>query len=417
LSLYLIILSVLLIAMAAVLAAAESAVLLLSPGRVHRLLESRARGSEALDVLVERRHRLRAVSALAAALAAASAAITGAVGLRGATTATSLVAALLGIVVAYSIGEALPRTFAVANPERLALDAAPVALPLVTALWPLASLLGAPWRWAAELAAREKTLTPWAVTPEGRGASGDEESEREVAEEQLLEAVSDFSEKVAREVMVPRTDVAALPVTATAADAIAIIESSGYSRLPIFGESIDDVRGVLYAKDLLVAMGKDGVPPSLTKIARKAHFVPETKPVDELLREMRTRTHIAIVADEYGGTSGIVTLEDLLEEIVGDIADEYDQEEPLVVELGEGRYQVDARLPVDEANDLLGTDLETEADSIGGFITEVAGRIPEPGESLVIEGLCFTVTERQGTRIVQLTIEPDERGPEGDHDA
>ena len=122
-------------------------------------------------------------------------------------------------------------------------------------------------------------------------------------------------------------------------------------------------------------------------LARAPYFVPETKPVEELLLEMRTRTHIAIVADEYGGTAGIVTLEDLLEEIVGDISDEYDREEPLLTQLSPERYRVDARLPVDELNELFGTDIDTEADSVGGLFTEVAGSIPDVGESLTIEGL------------------------------
>lgn len=412
------------IVVAAMLAAAETSVMLLSVGRVHRLLEARARGAEALDAIVERRHRLRAVSAMVGAIAAAAASVAGVMLIEAPANAAppasmlfAMAGALLGVLTAFSLGEALPRSIAVANPERVGLDSAMLVLPVVAVMWPLARVLGTPWRWAVDVVSHERTLTPWAVAPEGRGAGSDEDSEREVAEEALLEAVSDFAEKVAREVMVPRTDVAALPDTATLAQAIEMIEQSGFSRLPVFHESVDDIRGVLYAKDLLVAMGKGEMNPRLAAIARKPYFVPETKPVEELLLEMRTRTHIAIVADEYGGTSGIVTLEDLLEEIVGDIADEYDQEEPLLVDLGDGRYQVDARLPVDDVNDLLGTDFETEADSIGGFFTEVAGRIPEIGESLEIEGLRFTVTERQGTRIMQLTIEPHGTRAEGESDA
>jgi len=243
--------------------------------------------------------------------------------------------------------------------------------------------------------------------------SSGEEWEREEAEEALLEAVSDFAEKVAREVMVPRTDVAALEDTAGVGEAIATIHKTGFSRLPVYHGSIDDVRGVLYAKDLLVALGRASGEVSIAKIARTPFFVPETKPVEELLFEMRVRTHIAIVADEYGGTAGIVTLEDLLEEIVGEIADEYDREEPLIVDEGEGRFRVDARLPVDDLNELFGTDLSTEADSVGGLYTEVAGRIPELGESMEIEGLRLTVTERQGTRICQLAVEPANQTKEG----
>jgi CBS domain containing-hemolysin-like protein len=132
---------------------------------------------------------------------------------------------------------------------------------------------------------------------------------------------------------------------------------------------------------------------------------------------MRVRTHIAIVADEYGGTSGIVTLEDLLEEIVGEISDEYDREEPLLVDVGDGRFRVDARLPVDDLNEVFGTDLDTETDSVGGLFTEMAGRIPELGETMELEGLRFTVTDRQGTRIRQLMVEPSPQREEGESGA
>lgn len=430
---FLIVIVVLAIALAGLLAAAETAVMLLPAGRVHRLVEAQRPGAQALDRLVEDRHRLRAVHALSAGFAFA---VTGVLGLvlaavplddapfplAGYPGILALMAAwavglLVGVALAHSLAQALPRTIAVANPERIGLDAAPVALPAVRILWPVARLLGTPWRWVVDVVAKEPTLTPWAVTPEFRGGAAGDEGEREEAEEALLEAVSDFAEKVAREVMVPRTDVAALEDTATVAEAIAMIHKSGFSRLPVFHESIDDVRGVLYAKDLLVALGRGQSDIDIASIARTPLYVPETKPVEELLLEMRAKTHIAIVADEYGGTSGIVTLEDLLEEIVGEISDEYDREEPLVVDLGEGRYRVDARLPVDDLNELFGTDLETEADSVGGFFTDIAGRIPDLGESLEIEGLRFTVTDRQGTRILQLMVEPAGERNEGDKDA
>ena len=154
------------------------------------------------------------------------------------------------------------------------------------------------------------------------------------------------------------------------------------------------------------------------EIARPAHFVPETKPVEELLREMRRSTHIAIVADEYGGTAGLVTLEDLLEEIVGEISDEYDEEEQLVAALDDGSWRVDARLPVDDLNEIFGTELETEADSVGGLFTQVAGRIPHVGESIEVEGLRLTVSDLQGTRIIQLVVTPAQgAGTEGESHA
>jgi len=403
-------------AVAAVLSAAETAVMVLPPGRVHRLVEAEARGAEELDRLASRPYRLRAASALSFGLACASSALLGVVvggSLPDIGGLLSQVAAVIVcVLVTFALAGALPRTLAVANPERVGLDAALPARLASTVLHPVARVLGAPWAWIMHIASNERPTSAWATGAEYRSAETDEETGREEAEEALLEAVSDFAEKVAREVMVPRTDVTALPDTATTEDAIRLIEETGYTRLPVYHESIDDVRGVLYAKDLLVSCAFGGSARSVQNLARAPYFVPETKPVQELLLEMRTRTHIAIVADEYGGTAGIVTLEDLLEEIVGDISDEYDREEPLLTQLSPERYRVDARLPVDELNELFGTDIETEADSVGGLFTEVAGRIPEVGESLTIEGLRVTVDVLEGTRIRQLSVEPadtDER--------
>ena len=248
--------------------------------------------------------------------------------------------------------------------------------------------------------------SPWITEDEYRGhLPDDEEMARDETQETLIEAVSEFADKVVREVMVPRTDMTCLPDDADARDAIAMIEQAGYSRLPVFHETLDDIQGVLYAKDLLAALVKDPYVRPVA-IARKAFFVPETKPVQELLFEMRSRTHIAIVADEYGGTAGLVSLEDLLEEIVGEISDEYDSEVQLIQEIGGGRLRVDARLPVDDLNERFGTAIDLDADTVGGVVTEIAGRIPETGDSIEVEGLRMVVVELEGTRILTLVVEP-----------
>lgn len=399
-----------------VLSAAETAVLLLSPGRVFRLSESDRTGARALSELADRRHRLRAASALCASLCCAAGAVTG--WLWGTFLHSEALAAVLAValvLLAYSATQSLPRTFAVTNPERIALTSAPLALVATHVLYPLAGFLGAGWKWAVSLTGAHRPFSPWAVTPELRG-SDETGAEREVAEEALLEAVSEFADKIVREVMVPRTDMIAIEDTASVEEAIRMIADTGVSRMPLFHDTVDDVRGVLYAKDLLTASCA-GEEVALSALARSAYFVPETKPVEELLRELRSRTHIAIVADEYGGTAGLVTLEDLLEEIVGDISDEYDREEPLVTEAGGGRWHVDARLPVDDLNELTGTDIETDADSVGGLFAEVAGRIPEQGESVEFEGVRLTVTELEGNRILKLDVESAGAGGQGDDDA
>lgn len=412
--------AIVLSAVAAVLAAAETSVMLLPLGRVHRLVESEQHGAVELERLVGRPHRVRGASGLAAGLAYAAVALFGALLGEGLPSVGGPLAAALACVIAVlmanALTQALPRTLAVANPEQLGLDTAVFARLATDVLYPTARMLGMPWAWAVRLAGAEGLTSPWATGSEYRAAESDDETEREEAEEALLGAVSDFAEKVAREVMVPRTDVSALPDTASADDAVRLIGETGFTRLPVYHGTIDDIRGVLYAKDLLVACTTGGGVRTIGALVRPAYFVPETKPVEELLVEMRTQTHIAIVADEYGGTAGIVTLEDLLEEIVGEISDEYDREEPLVTALGERRYRVDARLPVDELNELFGTDIDIDADSVGGLFTEIAGHIPEAGESVEIEGLRLTVDVLEGTRIRQLTAEPA-HNDEGDDNA
>jgi len=413
------IIAIVLDVLASMLAAAETSVMLLAPGRVHRLVEAEQPGALQLEALAVRPHRLRAASSLAAGAGFGASVVLGVVvgGMLpqiGGTAAKAAGGAAM-LVIAFAVMQALPRTLSVANPERIGLGAAPFALIATRVLYPVARVLGTPWAWVTSLSnGGESSSSAWATGDEYRFAESDELTDREEAEEALLEAVSDFAEKVVREIMVPRTDMAALPDTATLLQAVALIQSSGFSRIPIYRGTVDDIRGVVYAKDLLAAAMIRDSAASVSQLARRPFFVPETKPVEELLVEMRTKTHIAIVADEYGGTAGLITLEDLLEEIVGEIFDEYDREEPLLTEISEGHYRVDARLPVDDLNELFGTDIDIDADSVGGLFTEVAGHIPVTGESLVIEGLTFTVEVTEGTRIRKLTVNAAEDN-EGDH--
>jgi CBS domain containing-hemolysin-like protein len=402
----------LLIAGAVILTAEEASVALMTRSRIRRMLDAERPGAVALDAISDQPARLRAAAAAvrAAAFAASVAAgwIVGtAVSSGSGLDWAPLVGGIIGLGVGFSVAEALPRSVALQNPEGVALALSSLARPLSVVAYPFGRALSWPWTFATRIAGGERAgLSPWATEDEFRaGSIADEESARDETEEALLDAVSEFTQKVVREVMVPRTDMSALPDTATLQDAIDLIRERGYSRLPVYHDTIDDVRGVLYAKDLLGPLGGGQTAVDLAKIARAPYFVPETKPVDELFLEMRSRTHIAIVADEYGGTAGLVTIEDLLEEIVGEIFDEYDREEPLVVDVGQGRFRLDARLPIDDVNELFGTDIDEDADTIGGVVSVVAGHIPELGESVQIEGLRLTVIEREGTRVRQLEVE------------
>jgi putative hemolysin len=415
----------LLVAALGILSAADGAVPHISRGRGRRLAESDRRGATELEALLEHPGRLVAATALMRALAyvIASASIGwGLLNLAGLPQvwATLAVGSVLGLLVMFVFAEALPRTLAVQNPERVALSAAPIASVFVSVLYPVAKLLGVGWTALVGLVADDHAVDAWVTPDELRaGSNGDEDAvTREEAEDAIIDAVADFTSKIVREVMVPRTDMVCLEDTATVGDALDLIEESGVSRLPVYHETVDDILGVLYAKDLLIFLGRGSVDAQLSKIARTPYFVPETKPVEELLIEMRSKTHIAIVADEYGGTSGLVTIEDLLEEIVGEIFDEYDVAEQMMVDIGEGRMLIDGRTPIGDLNEAFGTDVELEADSVGGLFIEIAGRIPDAGESIEVEGLCITVREVEGNRIRRVVVEPavapTERGAEND---
>jgi putative hemolysin len=262
---------------------------------------------------------------------------------------------------------------------------------------------GAGWR-----ALIDALADPERAAARHRHADDDDAAADEAAS--MIEAVADLGEKVVREVMVPRPDMVCLEDSATVDDAIATITAAGVSRVPVFHDDLDDIRGVLYAKDLLGCVSDSTFSRLVSDHMREALFVPETKPVGELLREMRRRTHIAIVLDEYGGTAGLVTIEDLVEEIVGEIYDEYDEQVQVVSDLGSGCFAVDGRLPIDDFADLLGVDMDgVDADTAAGVVSELAGHIPEVGESIVAAGVRLTVAAREGNRIRQVTTQPASR--------
>lgn len=235
-----------------------------------------------------------------------------------------------------------------------------------------------------------------------------EEHEAADAEERaLIRSVLEFTETIVREVMVPRTDMITIAGDASTDDAVDLVLESGRSRIPVTGEGLDNVIGVLYSRDLLELFDQEAEPGKASSISRDPYFVPETKPIFELLREMQVnQQHMAIVVDEFGGTAGIVTIEDLVEEIVGEIADEFDEEEPLIVEVHGGEFLVDARLGVDDLAAVVGTDLPSdEWDTVGGLVLDLAGRVPEEGESFDHDGLTFTPVSVQGRRVAKVRVE------------
>lgn len=234
----------------------------------------------------------------------------------------------------------------------------------------------------------------------------DEATELDVIEEddrELIHSIFEFGETVVREVMIPRTDMITIEASATIGAGMGLFLSRGISRVPVVAEDVDDITGILYLRDVAQlaheqGLNADGV--TVGQLVRPAVFVPESKKADATLRQMQLESnHLAMVVDEYGGIAGLVTLEDLIEELVGDISDEYDREVIEVEELDSGRYRVSARLPVGELGELFGIELDDEdVDSVGGLLTKQLGRLPVAGSRVTVSGLILTAERTEGRR-------------------
>lgn len=244
----------------------------------------------------------------------------------------------------------------------------------------------------------EEEIRTWVNTEPGE--SGLEKDERE-----MIYSIFQFGETLSREIMVPRIDITGLDVDSTVQEAIDIFKKTGHSRVPVFEETIDDIIGLLYAKDLLRTDFTEKEKTDIRPFLRKAYFIPESKNVDELLREMQAQgVHMAIVVDEYGGTAGLVTLEDIVEEIVGEIRDEYDQGEELLFQrMSDDEVVFSGRIDLDDVYDILGVDLTDDmADTLGGYIYGQIGRVPVGGEQIKVDGWLLTVSQVSGRRIRQV---------------
>jgi CBS domain containing-hemolysin-like protein len=219
-------------------------------------------------------------------------------------------------------------------------------------------------------------------------------------ERDMIHSVLALGKAIAREVMVPRTEMLWVDGHASAGEALSLALRSGFSRLPVIGENVDDVLGIVYLKDLVRRIRVEGEQIDARSVMRPATYVPESKHVDDLLREMQAaRTHIAIVVDEYGGTAGLVTIEDILEEIVGEITDEYDVERPPVERLDADRIRVSARLPVEDLGELFGVELRTEdVETVAGLLAQALGRVPIPGATATVGGLTLEAEGTTGRR-------------------
>jgi putative hemolysin len=429
-----------LVAIEGVFVAAEIALVTLRHSRIDQLIDEGHRNARRVKRLVDDPARFLAVAQigvtfvgfLASAYAAVNLADRLAESLKDVPVLQKAAAGIALLIITSLLscftivfGELVPKTLALAYPDRVALTlSGPLDLvghifaPLVNLLtWltrKIAGGFGAGVARQAQINSEELKL----IVERG-GETGVLEAE----EEQMISAVIELGEHRVHEVMVPRTDMTALPVTSTVDEAIDAFIREGHSRIPVFKETIDEVVGVLYAKDLLPFL-KGGQKPDLRKLLRAPLFVPESMLVDDLLHKIQGRkVHLAIVLDEYGGTAGMVTIEDLLEEIVGDIQDEYDVEEPLTVRLSDDEARVDGRASVEDLAELFDVELDAledadEYDTVGGLIYHRIGGVPRPGDRVDLpgQGLTLTVEVTDGRRVGKVLAVRNQGGGKADED-
>jgi CBS domain containing-hemolysin-like protein len=388
-------------------AASEIAITRMNRVRALRLQEDGRRGASALVRIVENpAPYLNVILFLTLLFTIGGSTVATSFAVRHFHRVGEIVATILMTLLLFVFAEVTPKTFAIQRTDRVALFVAPAIAFLGRLLGPFAKAL---LRLANVLMPGKGLKEGPYITEQELLASAAVASEEGVIEEdekELIHSIFEFGDTIVREVMVPRPDVIAIEDTATLHDVQALVLEHGYSRIPVFHEDLDDVVGVVFAKDVLKAMHQgDGERP-LKDICRPARFVPESKKVADLLREMqKEKFHQALVTDEYGSVTGIVSLEDLLEELVGEITDEYDTETPDVVEVGDGSYRVSGKTSIDDVNELLGAELpDEEWDTVAGLVLDLFGRIPLNGEETAFQGLRFTVEEVRGRRVATVLI-------------
>lgn len=409
-----------LVLLAALLAAAESSLARVSRSRAAQLDDDGRSGSGALVTVVGASARYLSVSTFVRVVCESVAAVVvtiSCVGLVDRRWVALVVAAAVMVVVSFVLVGVSPRTIGRQHAEAVALACAPLLVLLARLLGPVARLL---------------VLLGNAVTP-GKGYRdgpfNDEAELRdlvdlageheviEAGEQQMLHSVFELGDTIVREVMVPRTDMVVIDHDTVLRQALSLFLGSGFSRIPVVDDGPDDVLGVLYLKDVTRRVFADAAAEAsvpVREVMRPAHFVPESKPADDLLREMqRDQTHVAVVVDEYGGTAGLVTIEDVLEVIVGEITDEYDREDTPVEHLADAVVRLRSNLPLADLGELFDRQIDDEdVDTVGGLLAKALGRVPIPGARAVAHGLELVAERPAGRRhriaTVLVRVAPDD---------
>jgi len=401
---------IVLVIVSALLTGAEAAYFSLGRARLRRLAEQQDSERGQLQPLLTRPHDLLVTilvgitlanigaSALAASIAAT---LFGPAGLAVAIGAMTILLVVFG--------EVLPMSLAVEHPKRYsAWVSRPVAW-LSTVLWPVRKVLGALTAMTLRLLGSERPRGEPEISEEELRTMvdvGAREGVVDRTEREMIHNVFELEDTVIREVMVPRPDMFCLDVATPSAEILPLLRENVHSRVPVFEETVDHIVGVLYTKDLLPHLA--GLPPDFDLRAHlhPPYFVPESKRADALLREFQAKKlHLAIVVDEYGGTAGLVTMEDLLEELVGEIRDEFDEEERLIQKVDATSYRVSGKLPIDELNAATGLHLPKDAfDTVGGWVLDLFGRVPNRGEKNQTGEVTVTVEKVERTRVIEVLI-------------
>ena len=403
-----------LLAGSGVLAMAETSLVRMNRIKAKSLVDEKKRGARQLARLVENpANFLNPILLLVLICQLVSATLVGIVAEHLFGGLGVLLGIVFEIVVIFVFFEAVPKNWAVQHADRAALLSAPIVSTLIRfppIRWLSSILIGLANRIIGASEDDQEGIPHSYITDSELKAMADVAHEEKVIEQDertFIHSIIDFGDTVAREVMTPRPDMVTVDADATVRDALEAALGAGYSRIPVEADGIDDVIGIAYAKDLVRAerVGKAGQ--VVRDSMRPAKFVPESKEVSDLLREMQEeKFHMAIVVDEYGGTAGLITLEDLLEELVGDIVDEFDVEEPTVERCEDGSVLVSALYSVDDADDLLGAELPHGTwDTVGGLMLDLVGRVPDAGDSVEVDGFRLTAVDVRGRRIGRVRIE------------
>jgi CBS domain containing-hemolysin-like protein len=417
----LIVVIALLLAASGVLAMAETSLVRMTRIKAKSLVDQKKRGARQLARLIENpANFLNPILLLVLICQLVSATLVGIVAAHLFGGWGVLLGIVFEVVVIFVFFEAVPKNWAVHQPERAAL----VSAPIVTALtrfppirWISALLIGLANRIIGASGDGDEGIRPSYITDSELKAMADvahDENVIESEERSFIHSVIDFGDTVAREVMTPRPDMVTVEADVTVREALEAALAAGYSRIPVEEDGIDDIIGIAYAKDLVRAERSGKAAHKVRDAMRPAKFIPESKEVSDLLREMQEeKFHMAVVVDEYGGTAGVVTLEDLLEELVGDIVDEFDVEEPRIERGDDGSVLVPAVYSVDDVDDLLGAELPRGTwDTVGGLMLDLVGRVPDNGDSVDVDGFRLTAVDVRGRRIGRVRIEPMRRSTE-----